>query len=179
MLESASESEPVFHVVTDSSHARLCTQGPAGWGDWNLLLAVMVLLNAISVFFYFFYYILILQSPQLPYIYISVGEVECVAFILRLDGDISFKVKTCFISTGYGINGQRSVYLCLFDGVLTLYCAHTHLLLPLPNPERQRKDPLVKLLAPTRDNIYSAFILPCLRNPVLASADTGLPPRQA
>lgn len=71
MLESASESEPVFHVVTDSSHARLCTQGPAGCGDWNLLLAVMVLLNAISVFFVFFY-ILILQSPQLPYIYISV-----------------------------------------------------------------------------------------------------------
>lgn len=131
------------------------------------------------LFFFFFFYILILQSPQLPYIYISVWEVECVAFILRLDGDISFKVKTCFISTGYGINGQRSVYLCLFDGVLTLYCAHTHLLLPLPNPERQRKDPLVKLLAPTRDNIYSAFILPCLRNAVLASADTGLPPRQA
>lgn len=81
------------------------------------------------LFFFFFFYILILQSPQLPYIYISVWEVECVAFILRPDGDISFKVKTCFISTGYGINGQRSVYLCLFEGVLTLYCAHTHICL--------------------------------------------------
>lgn len=54
VLESASESEPAFHVVTDSSHARLCTQGPAGCADWNLLLAVMVLLNAISVFFFVF-----------------------------------------------------------------------------------------------------------------------------
>lgn len=54
---------------------------------------------------------------------------------------------------------------------------HTHFRLPLPNPERQWKDPLAVFLAPTRDNIYSAFIVPCLRNAELASEDAGVPPR--
>lgn len=44
-------------------------------------------------------------------------------------------------------------------------------------PAKPRKDPV--FLAQTRDNIYSAFILPWQRNVELACEDTGHPPRQA